>query len=281
MRALPRSALLLLALALATPSARADDLADEADVQFELGAKKYQTGDYLGALEHFLTSNRLVSNKNVLYNIARCYEQLHRYPDAYRAYGRALEAETAADRKKDLEISLARIAPKVALLDVVTEPPGATIYLDRKDLGPRGSTPRVLGLEPGKYKVIAELDGYEAATSAEVSVETGQTKTLTLKLAPILATVNIASEQAGTEVRVDRADGPVLCTIPCTTKIAPGHHVLYFQRPGFKHSEVPVDLPAKQTVNVVAKLDVLTGTVVVNADVPNSLNGSPINVVNG
>src|SRR5215203_2429774 len=105
MRPLSRSAFLVLALAFVAPQTRADDLADEADVQFELGAKSYQTGDYLGALEHFLTSNRLVPNKNVLFNIARCYEQLHRYPDAYRAYGRTLEAETAADRKKDLEIA--------------------------------------------------------------------------------------------------------------------------------------------------------------------------------
>jgi len=270
MRALPRSVLLVLALSLAAPTLHADDLADEADVQFELGAKKYQSGDFLGALEHFLTSNRLVSNKNVLYNIARCYEQLHRYPDAYRAYGRALDAETDKDRRKDLEISLARIAPKVALLDVVTDPPGATVYLDRKDLGPRGNTPRKLGLEPGKYKVIVELNGYEPATSAEVTIATGEARTVTLKLQPILATVNLTGAP-GAEVRVDRVDGPPACAIPCTTKIAPGHHVLYLSKEGYKRSEIPVDLPAKQTVNVAAKLEVLTGTVVVNADVPNAL----------
>jgi len=271
MRALHRSALLFFALVLTTPTLRADDLADEADVQFELGTKKYQAGDFLGALEHFLTSNRLVSNKNVLYNIARCYEQLHRYPDAYRAYGRALEAETAADRRKDLEISLARIAPKVALLDVVTEPPGATVYLDRKDLGPRGSTPRKLGLDAGKYKIIVELAGYEPATSNEVAIDIGQSKTVTLKLQPILATLNITGEQTGAEVRIDRLDGPPLCTLPCSVKVPPGHHVLHFQKEGYKHSEIPLDLPAKQSVNVSAKLEVVTGTVVVNADVPNAL----------
>ncbi len=266
-----RRFLLLVALAFVAPAARADDLADEADVQFELGAKKYQAGDYLGALEHFLTSNRLVPNKNVLYNIARCYEQLHRYPDAYRAYGRALEAETAEGRRKDLEISLTRIAPKVAILDVVTDPPGATVYLDRKDLGPRGSTPRKLGLDPGKYTVIVELPGYEAATSKDVVIDIGQSKTVSLKLAPILATLNITGEQTGAEVRVDRIDGPPLCTLPCAVKIPPGKHVLHLYKDGYKRGELPVDAPAKQTVNVVARLEVVTGTVVVNADVPNAL----------
>src|SRR5947208_15966843 len=121
---------LALLLLLARP-ASADDLADEADVQFELGAKKYQAGDYLGALEHFLVSNRLVPNRNVLFNIARCYEQIHRYPDAYRAYERALEAETSPDQKKSIEGAIDRIAPKVGILEVTTDPPGATIYLER------------------------------------------------------------------------------------------------------------------------------------------------------
>ena len=55
-------------------TARADDLADEADLQFQLGAARYTQGDYQGALEHFLASNRLVPNRNVGFNIARCYE---------------------------------------------------------------------------------------------------------------------------------------------------------------------------------------------------------------
>lgn len=274
MRPTPRAVLFALSLSVASLHARpadADDLADEADVQFELGAKKYQSGDYLGALEHFLTSNRLVPNKNVLYNVARCYEQLHRYPDAYRAYVRALEAETAADRKKDLEIALARIAPKVAILEVVTDPPGATVYLDRKDLGPRGSTPRKLGLDKGRYKVLVELPGFEPAASSEVELEIGQTRTVKLALTPILATVNVAGDAVGASVRLDAADGPVLCTIPCAVKVPPGKHVLHVAKEGFKRAEVPIDPQPKQTLNVSPKLDVVTGVVVVNADVRDAL----------
>ena len=56
--------------------ARADDLADEADLQFQLGAARYRDGDFQGALEHFLASNRLVPNRNVSFNIARSFEKL-------------------------------------------------------------------------------------------------------------------------------------------------------------------------------------------------------------
>ena len=36
------------------------DLAEEADLQFRLGSDLYRKGDYEGALEHLLASNRLV-----------------------------------------------------------------------------------------------------------------------------------------------------------------------------------------------------------------------------
>ena len=82
-RALAACAVLLVALTCvvgAVGVARADDVADEADLQFKLGAEAYQKGDYKGALEHFLASNRLVANRNVEFNIARTYERCRSTP---------------------------------------------------------------------------------------------------------------------------------------------------------------------------------------------------------
>ncbi len=112
---LTRLGALTLALAFAG-AAQADDLADEADLQFELGADAYRARDFRTALEHFLTSNRLVPNRNVVYNIARAYEQLSRFADAHRAYSQALEGETDASAITSIRAALARIAPYVAVL---------------------------------------------------------------------------------------------------------------------------------------------------------------------
>ena len=98
-RSLRRLLPVLFASLLAAGPARADDVADEADLQFQIGAERYEAGDFKGALEHFLASNRLVANKNVLFNIARTYEQLRRAPDAYRYYVLALEGETQPRRR--------------------------------------------------------------------------------------------------------------------------------------------------------------------------------------
>src|SRR5215510_6056493 len=92
-RSLHRLALAL-TLALAPTTAHAGGAADEADLQFQLGAEAYAKGDFRSALEHFLASNRLVPNKNVVFNIARTFEKLERFADAHRYYVDALREET-------------------------------------------------------------------------------------------------------------------------------------------------------------------------------------------
>src|SRR6266478_2374280 len=123
-------ALIVAASIAGASDAHADDLADEADLQFQLGADRYRQADYQGALEHFLASNRLVPNRNVGFNIARCYEQLQEYPAAFRYYTQALEGERDTDTRARVETALEKIKSHVAVIRIVTDPPGATVYID-------------------------------------------------------------------------------------------------------------------------------------------------------
>src|SRR5688572_10455475 len=106
----------LLLLVLASPG-YADDTADEADLKFNLGAEAYQRGEYRTALEHFLASNRLAPNHNVLYNIARCFEQLKQYPEAHRYYTQVLDSEVEPDNRSRIQAALAKIRQYVAVLE--------------------------------------------------------------------------------------------------------------------------------------------------------------------
>jgi outer membrane receptor protein involved in Fe transport len=264
---------LALASALAPVSftrvAHADDVADEADLQFRLAAEKYQAGDYRGALEHFLASNRLAPNHNVLFNIARCYEALREYPDAYRYYVRASQGETDPAARGRIDEAMKRMAPNVAILKVVTDPPGATLYLDRKDLGQRGAGPQTLGLTPGTFRVIAEAPGYEDAISPPTSIQAGATATVDLKLVRILGTVHVAGEEAnGATVRVDSEEAPPACTAPCDLQLPPGRHTLYVSREGYKTFVTLVDVIAKQAITTRPSVEAKTGSLVVSTDEP-------------
>lgn len=258
------------ALVLARPSL-ADDTADEADLKFRLGAEAYQRADYRGALEHFLVSNRLVPNRNVIYNIARCYEELKQYPEAYRYFTLALKAETNAEVQARIQRALGSIKQFVAVLEVESEPPGATVFIERRDLGPRGNTPTSLGLRPAAYVVLAELPGYYPARAEVPALAAGQTQRVSLKLEPVLGTVKIPASLAGTSVRVDDAQAAPACLAPCELQLAEGRHTLYFERAGYQPSQLQVDVRAKQMQELKAEQVALTGSLVVSTDEPGAL----------
>ncbi len=256
----------LLALAIA-PAARADGLADEAELHFQRGAELYRRGDYATALEHLMLSNRLVPNRNVIYNIARTFEQLRRFADAHRYYIDALAGETDARAISEATAAIARIAPEVAVLRVVTDPPGATIYIDRKDLGSRGIAPRPLAVAPGSYRVIAERDGYDPVTSEVVETRLGAEVTVKLELRRIVGTVHVDVEGGGAAaVHVDDPAAPAVCSAPCDVDLAPGRHELHFTRDGFQTATRSLVIVARQTIKATATLSPLTGSILVSTD---------------
>ncbi|WP_234023230.1 TonB-dependent receptor domain-containing protein [Sorangium cellulosum] len=224
-------------------------------------------------------SNRLVPNRNVIFNIARTYEALAEYPDAFRYYVQALDLEPNASRRPAIEEALARIRPNVAVINVTTDPPGATVYINRRDLGGRGNTPRLLGFQPGKHKIIVDLEGYEPAEVDNVEAKTGEQTNVAIKLKRIVGTVRVVGETAGTTVRVNDASGPPACTAPCDLTLPPGRHRLYLAQEGFQPSEQDVNVAAASTVVARYRLSPLTGSLVVNADERDALvevDGKPM-----
>jgi outer membrane receptor for ferrienterochelin and colicin len=257
--------------ALAVRPAFADNLADEAELEFELGADRYKAGDFRPALEHFLASNRLVPNRNVVFNIARTYEQLKQSPDAYRYYTQALEGEKDQATRKRIEDALARVAPLVAVLDLETDPPGATIYVDRKELGARGNAPLKLGLPAGSYKVFAELPGYEPAEAPPIPVRVGVETPLRLKLKQILGMVRVEGEPPGALIRIDSEDAAPAGAVPATLSLVPGRHTLVVTKDGYLQTAIPINVPANETVTVHPKLAPIAGNLIVNSDVRDAL----------
>lgn len=250
--------------------AYADGTADEADLHFRLGNEAYRAGDYNAALEHFLASNRLVPNHNVVFNIARAYQRLEMYPEAYRYYASALAAETDADARARIQASLTELGARVALIDVESTPPGATVFVDRIDLGSVGVAPRTIALPAGTYRILGRLDGHHDVTSDPVRVAVGQRVPVQLSLTRIVGTLTVGGP-AGAELRVDDEHGAVACTLPCTLPVPPGPHVLHVQAPGFEPLVRAVTINEGATTRADVSLTAETGSVVVRSDVEGAL----------
>lgn len=250
----------------------ADGLADEAELHFQLGTSDYQKSEFMSALEHFMASNRLVPNRRVVFNIARTFEQLKRFPDAHRYYVDALEGETNQTAIDAARAAIERLAPYVALLDVVTDPPGATIFIDRKDLGSRGRAPRALALAPGTYRVIAELPGYESVSSDAVSIQVGNTRKISLALKRIEGRVAVTLTGAPhAAVRVDDEASAPVCTAPCEFALPVGKHELFVTADGVASSPKTVQVVAGKKIDVGVALRPPAGVVVVGSTEPGAL----------
>lgn len=240
-------------------------------MKFRIGADAYQRGDYKAALEQFLGSNRLVPNRNVTYNIARCYQELKQFPEAYRYFTLALVGESDESVRARIERELASIRQNVAVLEIESEPRGATIYIERRDLGPRGNAPTSLGLKPGAYLLLAELPGYYPARLEVPAIAAGQSRKVKLELEPILGRVLVDERLRGATVRVDDPKAPVACVAPCQLDLSEGRHKLWFDRAAHHPAETDVEVHAKQQTLAQAELVPLTGSLVVSSDEPGAL----------
>lgn len=260
---------LLLSIFSMAPSVRAQsgDTADEAELRFQLGAEAYQGGDFRRALEHFLVSNRLSPNQNVTFNIARAYEKLQRYPEAYRYYQQALRGTWNARDRSELERALAELEKSVVVLNVTTSPRGATLYIDRVELGPRGEAPRKLGLSPGQYRVIARTVGHKDASIDLLPLAAGEKKDVELSLEPLLGTVVVSGTNLdGARVSAELSGGKAECDAPCALSVPPGLVMVKVVRPGFRTVESMVEVQPERHHRVLASLEPSTGTLVVEAD---------------
>jgi outer membrane receptor protein involved in Fe transport len=262
----------LLAPALLLPPrfVRADGVADEAEVNFRLGAERYQAGDYRAALAFFLASQRLSPNRNVRFNIVRTFQRLGMHAEAYRWCQEALADETDPALRAELMQLLSQIEGDAALVEVKSDPPGATIFVDRVELGSLAKTPARLVLTEGEHRVILELAGHQRLELPPFRAEKHKQVTLSAKLTRIVGSLRLPLSEA-TEVRVDDELGEAQCTTPCSLELPPGPHVIYFHRAGFRFAPRQVQIVAGKESVASSHAVPLTGTLVVTSDLRDAL----------
>lgn len=217
----------LLLVLLVAPASRAPaDPASEANTRFLWGRELYGRGRYREALDQFLSSNRLSPNPAPALGIARCYSELGWLDEAFNAYAEYLTHHVQADDAAKAQAELQALAPRVARLRVETSPSGATIWLDRKNLGALGTSPRTLASTPGVHTVLVELDRY-VPTATTVTLTRGQEVTVRLPLVERRGALAVTSRPSGATVRLGDARGRELGVTPVTLALPIGPQQLH------------------------------------------------------
>jgi outer membrane receptor protein involved in Fe transport len=251
----------------------AQDVADEAQFHFSRGNQLYRQGRFEEALVELYASNRLVPNRNVKFNIARCLEQLRLYDEAFRAWSELARADAPPAERAAIQSAIDKLRPQLALLQVTTSPPGATIFINRRDLGALGTTPRRLALAPGKATVLLDLPGYRPV-SVPVELAKGVEKQIAPALERIYGAVVFRGLPPGATVRDGATDGPLLVVGPTPTRLVPGRHDVFVAAPAHVPARVTIDVPPDATATIdvpLAPLPSPTGAVVVRANLDGAL----------
>jgi len=118
-------------------------------------------------------------------------------------------------------------------IEVVSNVPGADVFIDRREIGAIGRTPYTGHLKPGKHTLWVQKAGYEAAQK-EIEVEPGTATTHTVNLELISYGILKAGSKASEGGKLF-IDGTQVCTLPCEQQLKPGEHVLKVQREGMEN----------------------------------------------
>ncbi|HEX7508414.1 MAG TPA: PEGA domain-containing protein [Polyangia bacterium] len=126
-------------------------------------------------------------------------------------------------------------------IEVISNVPGADVFIDRQEVGAIGRTPYTGHLKPGKHTLWVQKAGYEVAhKDVEVEPGTANTHTVNLEL------VSYGTLKAGSKASEGGKlfiDGVQACTLPCEQQLKPGEHVLQVQKEGMENYD------GKLTVN--------------------------------
>ncbi|MGF1467966.1 MAG: PEGA domain-containing protein [Sandaracinaceae bacterium] len=264
----------LFAIACPAP-ARADDAA-EARLHDRRARQAFRRGRYSDAIrEYFLVQRVAPDNPRVAYNIALCFELLNEPREAFLAYTEYLSSLDPDDadegRRARAEQSISRLSPRIARVEVESEPSGATIYVDSIESGAYGQSPRLVAVEPGERVIRFELEGYRPG-AVTVRAVAGQVVRAEVELERIVGQLVVSAEPAGTAEVRDAAGGLVASgPTPLELSAPPGPYTVSVERAGYRVRREIVQIEEAQTATPQLRLEPLpapTGSLTVLSTPP-------------
>lgn len=135
-------------------------------------------------------------------------------------------------------------------VEIVSNVPGADVFIDRKDIGAIGKTPFTGHLKPGKHTVFLERIGFKPVQQ-EIDILPGTATQHMIKLDKSdNGWISVAGRGAyGASVSVD---GKPTCAAPCRSEVTPGVHRVVVSKGGFEdyEAELRIDRGAETVVEV-------------------------------
>jgi tetratricopeptide (TPR) repeat protein len=197
----------------------------------------YREGSYEGALAEFRKAYQISPSYRVLYNIAQTQYALHDFVSAYRSLKQYVAeggAEIPADRRAQVDDMSAKLAERIARLQIGADADGADIRIDDVSVGKSPLEEAIL-VNVGTHKVSAVKAGSPEAVRV-ITVAGKETLKVGLHLdAPeVLSPVRAPSTQRVPMVVKTETKGPpsragLIVSLTTTAVLAVGTGVFGYQ----------------------------------------------------
>ncbi|MEM1418632.1 MAG: PEGA domain-containing protein, partial [Myxococcota bacterium] len=176
------------------------------------------------------------------------YDIAVEHPD-YRTVSRRMRIRPGKVYVAILEMSQGEF---LGYLRVVTNPPGARIYIDDREQGSLGETPFQNVLSTGEHTVWIERPGYETVERT-VEVELGETHVEELTLErTMFGKIRVVANVPGAVVLVD---GEEVGEVPYEGEVDAGERRVTVRAPGMKDWREDVEVPRGQLVPLRIELE--------------------------
>jgi tetratricopeptide (TPR) repeat protein len=186
---------------LAGQGSATQDAQEKAKQHFFKGKLLVEEGDFEKAVVELKASYQLNPLPVVVYNIAWCYDQLHRYADALEYYRLYLqEGEDAAAEVEKVQKRIEALSQFIGTMIIEVDVDGAEVFIDGKLAGttPLGD----LTVDTGDHDLVVRKTGYLEARK-QVTVVSGATKRISIVMFEAVPAEAPAAAKA-----VDEGPGP-------------------------------------------------------------------------
>jgi len=186
----------------AIPTAHAQS--EEAGEHFARGRELYDEGDFQASLIEFKRAYAKEPHFQVLFNIGQVQYQLGDYASAKKTLEQYLEDggdKIEPGRRQATSNDIARLAKRVATVEITVNVPGATVTVDDVE---RGSTPLdgPIDISAGRRRIKARKDGYVEAEEV-VDIAGGDAAAVSLELRELGGSPPLVPEGNDTEEGLD------------------------------------------------------------------------------
>jgi hypothetical protein len=208
-----------------------------------------------------LEASELRGFKNVLWNLAECYQRLGRPAAAVEVLEHFVRHPRAtADDAAQARTLIDQFRRRTAQVSIETSPAGAIVLVDGRE---RGRGPLKLELDPGSRLVLVEAPGHRAERF-EVGLKAGDRQTMRAVLRLNPGEVTVVSRPPGAEVLIG---GTPAGHAPLTRAVPPGGVIVEARLPGHQRVLRQMQVASGERVRLELGLRPLQATVSVVTNV--------------